>query len=71
MTGKMTHVTTLNQGPSEGKTRTQAVYLEDTWHIEDHWSVYIGGRYEWWRGFDARQIHRLRGCRKGEVGFGG
>jgi iron complex outermembrane receptor protein len=44
--------TTLNQG-SEGKTRTQAVYLEDTWHIEDHWSVYIGGRYEWWRGFDA------------------
>ena len=46
--------TTLNQG-SKGKTRTQAIYLEDTWHIEDHWSIYLGGRYEWWRGFDAEK----------------
>ncbi|MCB2146300.1 MAG: TonB-dependent receptor [Deltaproteobacteria bacterium] len=44
--------TTLNQG-AEGKTRTQACFVEDTWHIEDHWSVYLGGRYEWWRGFDG------------------
>ena len=44
--------TTLDSA-SEGKTRTQALFLEDTWHIEDHWSVYLGGRYEWWRGFDA------------------
>ena len=46
--------TTLDEG-SEGKTRTQAVYLEDTWHIEDHWSIYVGGRYEWWRGLDAEK----------------
>lgn len=44
--------TTLNQG-AEGKTRTQACFVEDAWHIEDHWSVYLGGRYEWWRGFDG------------------
>lgn len=46
--------TTLNQG-SEGKTRTQAVYIEDTWHPSDLWSVYLGGRYEWWRGFDGNK----------------
>ncbi len=44
--------TTLSSG-SEGKTRTHALYIEDTWHVEDHWSVYLGGRYEWWKGFDA------------------
>ena len=44
--------TTLNQG-AEGKTRTQALFIEDTWHFTDQWSVYLGGRYEWWRGFDA------------------
>ena len=46
--------TTLNQG-SEGKTRTQAIFVEDTWQIEDHWSVYLGGRYEWWSGFDGKK----------------
>ena len=44
--------TTLNQG-SEGKTRTQALFVEDTWQVDDWWSVYLGGRYEWWCGFDG------------------
>lgn len=44
--------TTLDEA-SEGKTRTHALFIEDNWRIEDHWSVYLGGRYEWWRGFDA------------------
>jgi iron complex outermembrane receptor protein len=44
--------TTLREG-SEGKTRTQALFLEDTWHIQDQWAVYLGARYEWWEGFDA------------------
>ncbi len=44
--------TTLNEA-SEGKTRTQAIFIEDTWYPGDHWSVYLGGRYEWWKGFDA------------------
>ncbi len=44
--------TSLNQG-SEGKTMTNALFIEDTWRIVDKWSVYLGGRYEWWRGFDG------------------
>jgi iron complex outermembrane recepter protein len=44
--------TSLSQG-AEGKTRTQAVFVEDTWHMDDHWSVYLGSRYEWWQGFDG------------------
>lgn len=38
---------------SEGKTQTNALFVEDSWKIEDHWSVYLGGRYEWWNGFDG------------------
>lgn len=44
--------TTLSLG-SEGKTETHALFVEDTWKIVDKWSVYLGGRYEWWRGFDG------------------
>jgi iron complex outermembrane receptor protein len=46
--------TTLREA-SEGKTRTHALFLEDTWHVADRWSIYLGGRYEWWRGFDANK----------------
>ncbi len=44
--------TTLSQG-SEGKTQTNAFYIEDTWKITDQWKVYLGGRYELWNGFDG------------------
>ncbi len=44
--------TTLNLG-SEGKTQTNALFIEDTWDISDQWSVYLGGRYEMWKGFDG------------------
>ncbi|OIP98141.1 MAG: hypothetical protein AUK55_03510 [Syntrophobacteraceae bacterium CG2_30_61_12] len=44
--------TTLSLG-SEGKTQTHALYVEDTWRITDQWSVYLGARNEWWRGFDG------------------
>ncbi|MFH0995416.1 MAG: TonB-dependent receptor [Pseudomonadota bacterium] len=44
--------TTLNL-ESEGKTQTNGLFVEDSWKIEDHWSVYLGGRYEWWKGFDG------------------
>lgn len=44
--------TTLSLG-SEGKTQTNALYMEDTWRITDQWTVYLGGRYEWWSGFDG------------------
>ncbi len=44
--------TSLSEG-SKGKTRTQALFLEDTWHIQDQWAIYLGGRFEMWEGFDA------------------
>lgn len=44
--------TTLSKG-EQGKTQTQALFIDDTWHISKQWSVYLGGRYEWWEGFDA------------------
>ncbi len=46
--------TTLSAG-SEGKTRTNALYVEDTWRITDQWTAYLGGRYEWWNGFDGEK----------------
>ncbi len=44
--------TTLTLG-SEGKTQTNGLYVEDIYKITDQWTVYLGGRYEWWRGFDG------------------
>jgi iron complex outermembrane recepter protein len=44
--------TTLSKG-EEGKTQTHALFIDDTWDISKQWSVYLGGRYEWWEGFDA------------------
>lgn len=44
--------TTLSQG-SEGKTLTNALFVEDTWKITEKWSLYLGGRYEWWNGYDG------------------
>lgn len=37
----------------KGKTGTHAVFLEDTWNITPQWALYLGGRYEWWQGFDG------------------
>ena len=40
---------------SEGKTETHAFFFEDIWDITPKWSLYLGGRYERWRGFDANK----------------
>jgi len=44
--------TTLSK-KEKGKTSTHAVFLEDTWNINPQWALYLGGRYEWWNGFDG------------------
>lgn len=44
--------TTLKEG-TKGKTQLQGLFIEDTYQINDSWSVYGGGRYEWWKGFDG------------------
>jgi iron complex outermembrane receptor protein len=36
-----------------GTTRTHAVFVDDAWDVFHFWSVYLGGRYEWWKGLGA------------------
>lgn len=44
--------TTLSKR-EQGKTGIHAVFLEDSWDIVDQWTVYLGGRCEWWKGYDG------------------
>jgi len=46
--------TTLSQG-TEGKTQTHAIFLQDEWDLTDMFSLYLGGRYEWWKAFDGKK----------------
>jgi iron complex outermembrane recepter protein len=36
---------------SRGKTETEAVWLQDVWHLAPDWKATLGARYEWWRAF--------------------
>ncbi|RDS79173.1 TonB-dependent receptor [Dyella monticola] len=36
-----------------GKTRTEAVWLQDAWQFAPDWLATIGGRYEWWKASDG------------------
>lgn len=38
-----------------GRTRTQALYVEDTWRLAPGWSLTPGLRYERWTAFDGRR----------------
>ena len=38
---------------SRGKTRTDALWLQDAWAIAAPLTLTIGGRYEWWHAFDG------------------
>ncbi len=49
---------------SEGKTQTHAFFFEDIWDITPKWTLYLGGRYERWKGFDAE---KERDTSKGRV----
>ena len=37
----------------DGKTRTQALWAQDTWHIAAPLKLTVGGRFEQWRAFDG------------------
>ena len=54
--------TTFKSG-SEGKTRTHAIFLQDEWDITDKFMLYLGGRYEWWKGFDGSSSRDVSGSR--------
>lgn len=38
---------------SDGKTQTQALYLQDAWTIHPDWTLTLGGRQEFWSAFDG------------------
>jgi iron complex outermembrane receptor protein len=46
--------TTLSKR-EQGATRTHAAFIDDLWQIRTWWSVYLGGRFEWWRAFDGEK----------------
>ena len=41
------------QSASEGKTETQAAYLQDAWRLDPDWTLVLGLRPEYWRAFDG------------------
>jgi iron complex outermembrane receptor protein len=38
-----------------GKTRLQALYLQDQWQLADRWALTLGVRYEDWEAYDGGQ----------------
>ena len=38
---------------SKGKTRTAAVWAQDAWKFWPHFTLTVGGRYEWWKAYDG------------------
>ena len=52
--------TTLSED-STGKTEIHAVFLQDEWDLTDNWILCLGGRYEWWRGFDGSKSKEVSG----------
>ncbi len=42
---------------SFGKTRTQAIYLQDSWAFAHGWNATIGGRWEHWQAFDGSNFN--------------
>ncbi len=41
---------------SEGKTRTQALYLQEAWRFFPDWTLTLGGRGERWEAFDGLSV---------------
>ncbi|HEY4133352.1 MAG TPA: TonB-dependent receptor [Gemmatimonadaceae bacterium] len=41
----------------DGKTETRALWVQDAWIITPTTRLTVGGRYEWWKGFDGLNIN--------------
>jgi iron complex outermembrane receptor protein len=49
-------VTTVSS-EGDGKTETTAAWAQDAWYITPTVRLTVGGRYEWWKGFDGLNIN--------------
>ena len=38
---------------ARGKTRTEALWIQDVWRFAPDWVTTLGARYEWWRAYDG------------------
>ena len=50
------NVTTVSS-EGDGKTETTAAWAQDAWYITPAVRLTVGGRYEWWKGFDGLNIN--------------
>ncbi len=41
----------------DGKTATQALWVQDNWRLAPTLRLTVGGRYEWWKGFDGYNVN--------------
>ncbi len=41
---------------SQGETRTQALFIENQWALNDKLDLTLGGRQEWWQASDGRLV---------------
>lgn len=49
----LTDTTTTLQTKAEGKTRTDALYIQDAWKLAPRWTLTTGLRHEQWQAFDG------------------
>src|SRR5262249_31374038 len=52
----------------DGKTRTQATWLQDVWRIASAVKLTFGARYESWRGYDGFNANGATVVRQRDVG---
>lgn len=44
------------QQDARGETKLQALYLQDAWMLDDHWTLTLGARYEDWQAMNGLQF---------------
>lgn len=49
------HVAVASEG--DGKTRTQALWVQDRWSLASPVTLTVGGRYETWRAYDGLNVN--------------
>jgi iron complex outermembrane receptor protein len=68
--------TSWNTGPDatnqlyargDGKTQTQALWLQDAWRFAPRWKLTLGGRWETWKAFDGFNLNTSQNSTTGAI----